>query len=43
MVLAAHPWHFWVAVVLVFPVILAIIITGVLYVLKVVAPRYPRD
>ncbi len=42
-VLAAHVWHFWIAVALVIPIFLAIIATGVLYVRKVVAPRYPRD
>ena len=42
-VLAAHVWHFWIAVALVFPIILAMIATGVMYVRKVVAPRYPRD
>ena len=34
-VLAADVWHFWIAVALVFPIILAIIATGVLYVRKV--------
>jgi hypothetical protein len=43
MVLAAHVWHYWIAVALVFPIIIAIIATGVLYIRKVVAPRYPRD
>jgi hypothetical protein len=43
MLLAAHVWHFWIAVALVVPTIIAIIATGVLYVRKVVAPRYPRN
>ncbi len=42
-VLAAKVWHFWIAVALVVPIIIAIIVTGVLYVKKVVAPRYPRN
>jgi len=44
MVLAlAHVWHFWIAVALVVPIAIAIIVTLVLYVIKVVAPRYPRS
>lgn len=42
-VLAAKVWHFWIPVVLIVPIILAMIITGLLYVKKVVAPRYPRN
>jgi hypothetical protein len=41
--LAAKVWHFWIAVALVIPTIIAIIVTAVLYVKKVVAPRYPRN
>ena len=40
---AAHVWHFWIAVLLVIPTILAIVVTAVMYVKKVVAPRYPRN
>ncbi len=35
-------WHFWIAVALVMPVILAIIAILIGYVYKVVMPRYPR-
>jgi hypothetical protein len=39
---AAHVWHFWIAAALVVPIVLAIIAVPILYVKKVVAPRYPR-
>jgi hypothetical protein len=35
-------WHFWIAVAIVVPTILALIFIAVGYVAKVVAPRYPR-
>jgi hypothetical protein len=41
--IAAKVWHFWIAVALVIPIILAIIATIVMYVRKVVAPKYPRS
>ena len=41
--LAAHVWHYWIAVALVVPIAIAIVATLVLYVKKVVAPRYPRS
>ena len=42
-VLAAKVWHFWIAVALVIPIILAIIATIALYVRKVIGPKYPRS
>jgi len=36
-------WHFWIAVLLVIPVILLVIGIGVMYLRKVEMPRYPRD
>ena len=41
--LAAKVWHFWIAVALVIPIIIAMVATGVLYVRKVIAPKYPRS
>jgi hypothetical protein len=35
-------WHYWIAVALAVPAVLLVIITAVLYVRKVVMPRYPR-
>ena len=40
---AAKVWHFWIAVALVIPIIIAMVATGVLYVRKVIAPKYPRS
>ena len=42
-VLAAKVWTFWIAVALLLPAILMAIGTAVMYVKKVVAPRYPKD
>lgn len=36
-------WHFWIAVLLVIPIILLVIGIGVMYLRKVEMPRYPRD
>ena len=42
--LAAAPvWHFWIAVALVIPTLLMIVATLVGYLVKVVAPKYPRS
>jgi hypothetical protein len=35
-------WHQWIAVALAIPAILMVIVTAILYVRKVVMPRYPR-
>jgi hypothetical protein len=35
-------WHYWIAVALAVPAILLVLITIVMYVRKVVMPRYPR-
>jgi hypothetical protein len=42
-VLAAKVWTFWIAVALLLPAILLAIGTVIMYVKKVVVPRYPRD
>ena len=42
-ILAAHVWHFWIAFALIIPMVMAVIGTGIMYVVKVVIPRYPRD
>jgi hypothetical protein len=36
-------WHFWIAVALVVPVVLAVVGIGVGYLYKVVLPRFPRE
>ncbi|MEI7592426.1 MAG: hypothetical protein WCK41_04325 [Actinomycetes bacterium] len=36
-------WTIWIAVALLIPAILLAIGTAIMYVKKVVAPRYPRD
>ena len=36
-------WHFWIAVLIVVPAILLVIGTIVMYVRKVVMPRYPKS
>jgi hypothetical protein len=41
--LLAVVWHFWIAVALVVPSILLIVGIIVMYVKKVVVPRYPRQ
>jgi hypothetical protein len=44
MLLASAPvWHFWIAVFLVIPAVLLVVATVIGYLVKVVAPRYPRD
>jgi hypothetical protein len=40
---AAKVWHFWIAVALVIPIIIAIVATAVLYVRNVISPKYPRS
>ena len=35
-------WHYWIAVALAVPAVLLVIATAVMYVRKVVMPRYPR-
>jgi hypothetical protein len=42
-VLAAEVWTFWIAVALLIPTVLFAIGTAIMYVKKVVVPRYPRD
>jgi hypothetical protein len=42
-VLAAKVWTFWIAAVLVLSAIGLLVSIGVMYVKKVVAPRYPKD
>ncbi|MCB1003413.1 MAG: hypothetical protein KDB35_04420 [Acidimicrobiales bacterium] len=41
--LAAKVWHFWIAPAVVALVVVAIIATIVGYLVKVVAPKYPRS
>ena len=41
--LLAVVWHFWIAVALVLPAILLVLGIGVMYVKKVVVPRYPKQ
>lgn len=36
-------WHFWIAVALAVPAILAVLGIIVMYVIKVEMPRYPKD
>lgn len=36
-------WHFWIAVLLVVPAVLLVLGTIVMYVRKVVVPRYPKS
>lgn len=44
MLTAASPvWHYWIAVALTIPAILLILATIIGYLVKVVAPRYPRQ
>lgn len=38
---AAPVWHFWIAVALMIPIVLAVIAVVVLYLTKVVKPKYP--
>jgi hypothetical protein len=35
-------WHYWIAVALAVPAVLMVLVVAVLYVRKVVMPRYPR-
>jgi hypothetical protein len=41
LLVAAKVWHFWLGVFQVIPAILLIIAIGVLYVVKVLAKKYP--
>jgi hypothetical protein len=41
-VLGARVWHYWIAVVLLFPAILLVVGVVVGYLMKVVRPRYPQ-
>jgi hypothetical protein len=43
LVFAAKVWSFWIAVVLVASAIGLVLATALMYVKKVVAPRYPKD
>jgi hypothetical protein len=43
MVVLAAVWTIWIAVALLIPAILLAIDTALMYVKKVVVPRYPRD
>ncbi|MDH4147136.1 MAG: hypothetical protein OEY23_18430 [Acidimicrobiia bacterium] len=42
MVFAAVAWWFWIGVALAIPAVLMVVATAIGYVVKVVAPRYPR-
>jgi hypothetical protein len=42
-VVVAVVWTFWIAVALLIPAIILAIVTAMMYVKKVVVPRYPRD
>ena len=41
--LVAKVWHYWLSVALLAPIVLGIVAMAVLYVLKVVALKYPRQ
>lgn len=41
-VLAAKVWHYWIAPVLVFGAVLAVVATIIGYFVKVVRPKHPR-
>lgn len=41
LLVAAKVWHFWLGVFQVIPAILLIVVIGVLYVVKVLAKKYP--
>ena len=43
MVVLAEVWTFWIAAVLVVSAIVLLAGVGVMYFVKVVAPRYPKD
>jgi len=39
---AGTVWHYWIAVALAVPAVLMVIVVAIMYVRKVVLPRYPR-
>lgn len=41
--LAAKVWHYWLSIALLAPIVMLIIAMAVMYVLKVVAAKYPRQ
>ena len=41
--LVAKVWHYWLSVALLAPIVLLIVGMAVLYILKVVALKYPRQ
>jgi hypothetical protein len=41
--LAAKVWHYWLSIALLAPIVLLIIGMGALYVVKVMAMKYPRQ
>jgi hypothetical protein len=43
MLAKAPVWHFWIAVFLAIPAVLLVLATIVGYVVKVVAPKYPKQ
>ena len=43
LLVAAKVWHFWLGVFQVIPFLLIVLVIGVLYVVKVLARKYPRQ
>jgi hypothetical protein len=43
MLAKAPVWHFWIAVFLAIPAVLLVLATIIGYVVKVVAPKYPKQ
>ena len=42
-ILVAKVWHYWLSVALLAPIVLGIIAMAALYVVKVMATKYPRQ
>ena len=40
---AAKVWHYWLSIALLAPIVMLIVAMAVLYVVKVVAAKYPRQ
>ena len=43
MLVAAKVWHFWLGVFQVIPFLLITLVIGILYVVKVLSKKYPRQ
>jgi len=42
-ILAAHVWHYWISIVLLFSAVLMIVGVGVGYLVKVYSTRFPKQ